>query len=617
MDDYNNFYGEYRGSMDEGSFHLPFGLQSSPTSPMIPNQLEELGKRLNEGVKNVEIGAISQDVFETIPVGHFKEIGRLAKLTDSKVSVHAPIVDPAGFTQEGWKESNREQTEEYLKSIVDRTQSINPDGNTVINLHTTGGVPAYEWKKGLPGEKNMMFVVNQETGQLAPLKYEKLNYLGEVKDWTPDQKLEQLNESTWENEKLKLISYDKAKDESERMIMREKSNPAYQSALYAQRQGHSLTSEQIDYIKSVGRRLDSYKQQIESYDKVIIEGLQKMNHNYKEFHSIDTTEQSSVVSANEKALSTLGKKFRIQEDITEEAKRRENEAFSQLSIDSSDSERLRISGEINQWKNNEINSKVGEKLDSSYLLSKLNKLPAPELFRPVDDFTKEKTVETLANVAAHAYEKYGENAPILSTENWEPGSALSRADSMKELIVESRDKLSEKLIESKNLSKTEADRVAEKLIGATWDIGHIYQLKKHGYSKEDIIEETEKISPYLKHVHLTDNFGYTDSHLAPGMGDVPVKEMIEKMRAGSNADMTFVNEAGGFVKNFKQSPLPHTLEALDSPIYAMDKGPNWSQVKDFYASYTLGYNDLLTDQQYTGGFSGLPLELGARQRKNE
>jgi hypothetical protein len=617
MDDYNNFYGEYRGSMDEGSFHLPFGIQSSPTSPMIPNQLSEMGSRLNEGVKNVEIGAISQDVFETIPVGHFKEMGRLAKLTGSNVSVHAPIVDPAGFTQQGWSESNREQTEAYLKSVVDRTQAINPDGNIVINLHTTGGVPAYEWKKGLPGEKNMMVVVNQETGQLAPLKYEKLNYLGEVKDWTPEDRLKQINESTWEDEKLKLISYDKAKDESERMMMRERANPAYQSALYAQRQGHTLNDEQKEHIKIIGRRLDSYKQQIKSYDKVIIDGLQKMNHKYSEFHVSDTDEQNAVVLANEQALSAIGKKFRVQENINEEAKRKENEEFSKLSIDSSDSERLAIMDKINQWRNEEIDSKIGEKLDSSYLLSKLNKLPAPELFRPVDDFSKEKTVETLANVAAHAYEKYGENAPILSTENWEPGSALSRADSMKALIVESRDKLSKTLIERKNLSKTEADRVAEKLIGATWDVGHIYQLKKHGYSKEDIIEETEKISPYLKHVHLTDNFGYTDSHLAPGMGDVPMKEMIEKMRAGSKEEMTFVNEAGGFVKNFKQSPLPHTLEAMNSPIYSMDKGPNWSQVKDFYASYTLGYNDLLADQQYTGGFSGLPLELGARQQKKE
>ena len=30
----------------------------------------------------------------------------------------------------------------------------------------------------------------------------------------------------------------------------------------------------------------------------------------------------------------------------------------------------------------------------------------------------------------------------------------------------------------------------------------------------------------VKHLHLTDNFGYADTHLPPGMGNVPIKGML-------------------------------------------------------------------------------------------
>src|SRR3989338_9240569 len=116
-----SFYKSYTNSMDKGPLRLSISNLGAPTSPLVAKQLEEFSKSLNQGMKNVEIGTISADKFEFIPKQHFDEIRRLAKITDSHVSVHAPLIDLAGFpSQEGertWKEEQRESAEQQVFSI--------------------------------------------------------------------------------------------------------------------------------------------------------------------------------------------------------------------------------------------------------------------------------------------------------------------------------------------------------------------------------------------------------------------------------------------------------------------------------------------------------------------
>ena len=613
----NNFYNEFNDGMDGGVPQLTFGEQSAPTNPTVPNQLAELGMRLNEGVKNVEVGAIDPKIFDTIPIQHFKELGRLAKLTDSKVSVHAPILDPAGFTQRGWDEETRENTESYFKSVLDRSHKIDPTGNIVVNMHSAGmGIPpAYVWKKGLPGDKQMIVAVNVETGELAPLKYEKLNYIGGEKIFTPDERLDALNETKWEDEKLSLMSIEKSKEETNLMKMNIQSNPRYQQLSYMARNEVPMTNEEKVEFNSVNEKVNLFEAHMREQDRHVILALQSMHHKYKTYYKPETEEEKFNYAKNEKMLKGLSEKFKLQENIRKEAYHKMIKEFNELP--SSDVEsRQNIVENIQNWASNRIQTEVGGEINSNYLLSHLNGLPAPKIYRPVDEFAKEKTTETLSNVAMHAYKKYGDKAPIVSVENWNPGAALSRGENMAGLIKDSRSEFVQMLVKDKKMQESKAEQVAERMIGATWDVGHINELRKSGFTKGDIVEETEKIAPYVKHVHLTDNFGYHDSHLAPGMGDVPIKEMLEKIKK-EDGDRAYVVEAGGFVSGFGQSPLPHTLEAMNSPIYALNKGPQWSQVRDFYSSYLPGYNAMLTDQDYSGGFSGLPLELGAQRGKQE
>ena len=135
------FHNRRNNSMDTDVM-LSFARQGAPTSPQTPNQIGEMGKLLNSGMKNIEVGTIQPDIFDTIPEQHFDEMRRLAKITEAKVSVHAPIVDPAGFDQQGkWTEETRKENESYIKSVIDRSQKLDPKGNVPITIHTTAGMP--------------------------------------------------------------------------------------------------------------------------------------------------------------------------------------------------------------------------------------------------------------------------------------------------------------------------------------------------------------------------------------------------------------------------------------------------------------------------------------------
>jgi len=48
----------------------------------------------------------------------------------------------------------------------------------------------------------------------------------------------------------------------------------------------------------------------------------------------------------------------------------------------------------------------------------------------------------------------------------------------------------------------------------------------------------------LGHIHISDNFGYSDEHTDPGQGTTPIREVIEELRK-SNEKYDFIVETGG------------------------------------------------------------------------
>ncbi|MDD5193218.1 MAG: hypothetical protein PHF67_01390, partial [Candidatus Nanoarchaeia archaeon] len=234
----------------------------------------------------------------------------------------------------------------------------------------------------------------------------------------------------------------------------------------------------------------------------------------------------------------------------------------------------------------------------------------PEKYKPVEEFAKEKTSETLSNVALKAYDKFGEKSPIISIENPPYGQAMSSGKELKSLVETTRGKFAEKLMKEHNLSRKEAENAAEKLIGATWDTSHISMIRKQGFGPEKITKETKEIAPFVKHVHFNDNFGTTHTDLPPGMGSVPVKDVLKELEKGSkNAKKIF--EGGQFFQHFQTSPFPYVLESTSGGFF--EGSPYFGQVYGLQAPYFSergAMNPSIHHSLYGSRFQTLPLELG-------
>ncbi|MEM4271747.1 MAG: hypothetical protein QXD13_01520, partial [Candidatus Pacearchaeota archaeon] len=248
----------------------------------------------------------------------------------------------------------------------------------------------------------------------------------------------------------------------------------------------------------------------------------------------------------------------------------------------------------------------------------LHSIKAPEVLKPLREFAIDKASETFSNLACESYKKFGESSPIISIENPPAGGGLSRGKDLKELVEKAREKFKEKAIKELGLSKEKAKEEAEKLIGVTWDVGHINMLRKYGYTEEELEEETRKIAEFAKHVHLSDNFGMEHTELPMGMGNVPSEQML-KILGEYNKKLKKIAETGDWYQHFQISPLADVLSHYKSPIYAMQNAPYWSQetvgqMGAYFGGY--GTNPDIHHATYGAGFSGLPPELGGQMGKS-
>lgn len=575
-DNYEFFYDGGSSSLDPESseffigYRFPASRVGAPTSIQTADQLRDVSARLSEGMKIVELQPLQPMTFETIPKQHMQEVNRLSKLTGSEVSIHAPMIDPAGFSEQGrWNELGREEAERQLRNVVERSHELNPHGNIPVTIHASS-VLAAEYKPKVEGEKEMMVLVNQESGEMAAAKREEKFY-PEFKEkviYTPMQQIERINDAEWENNFHPLLV---TKQDANEMI--------------------------ADFVKSLLPVIEKIKKHEINANELSPEQITALNQLNSARIYLDDVEMKL------RAMYDRAYKYGTDKDrakLNEIAKDWQGQAKT-------------ITEGIQKGKITEIDLPLmrSQLIDKS--IAMLHGIKAPEVYKPLEEFALEKTSKTLANVSFEAYKKFKDNAPIINVENFIPGSAFSRADELKKLIETTREEFVRNAVKE-GYSAGEAKTQAEKLIGVTWDIGHINMLRKAGYSKEEVVKETKKIAPYVKHLHLTDNFGYEDSHLPLGMGEVPAKEMLKELEKAGYSGKAIM-EAGGFVSQFKVSPHPYALEALGSPLYSAYMQPFWNQVHGAEGAYSSGYGLMLPEQHfsmYGSGFSTLPSELGGQ-----
>ena len=566
---YSSFKQSY-GDVFTG-YHATAGDLGLTTDPRTANQLKDFSTKLSSGVKQMELALVSPELIDSIPKQQLKEISRMSKLTGVNVSVHGPVMDSAGMTQQGFSETNREAAERKVIEVVERSYEIDPQGNIPVTFHSAEGIPGTEWKqipwkeKGIKGEARKMIAVDRESGQMIPLKEEERHYPGSNLDkptiYSPEQNLEIANTSKWDNEITQLFFNKERADEIlEQNEMQIK---------------HLLSNEETR------------------------ENLQKGN-----FDALTPTQKDTYM------------KFQTAQNYLDDINKTANSIFSKAYQYGDETQKRELKKLSEQYKE-EVKEGKDLTTHSQAMTRLLNNLKspilAPKIYVPIEEFATDQSSKTYGNAAFQTFKKFGDKSPIISIENPPAGFALSTGEDLKNLVNKSREQFVQNAVQE-GIDKGEAREHAEKLIGVTWDVGHINMIRKQGLSEADVVKESEKIAPLVKHVHLSDNFGFEHTELPMGMGNVPIKEIMKKLgKKGFEARK--IIEAGQWWQHFQTSPIKESLEGLGSPVYSDGAGPLWNQSVGFEQGYSAGFGQMLPQvnyQTFGAGFSQLPGELGGQ-----
>jgi sugar phosphate isomerase/epimerase len=575
MDDYHLediYQGGYSTLNPENfttGYRIPPGQIGIATDPRTANIIQEVATKLRTGAKQIEVSVIQPGVFESIPTQQLKEVKRLSELTGIDISVHAPLIEPAGISQQGqYSELARVEAERQMIMAVERSHEISPNGNVPVTFHSSVNWQGPEYQKTKEGEEKVRIpIINQDTGQIAVVQASQR--------FSPRMTEEQLIKGVRESAEKQI----EVRNETE-------------------------WSDSITNLVAIKERADRMIRETEPF----IDTIQEKVRTGSTYESLTPTERDQV-NRHHNASLELGEIQKHLSGLFEKAYKIGDEEERKKLGEISKDFRENLGAIKSPW---DLASQ-SRAMDS--LMQNLDALPPPEVYKPVEDFAVDKTATTFANAAFNSYKKFKDNAPIISIENPPTGGGLSRGEDLKKLVESARNKFVEKAV-GEGMSERDAREQASKLIGVTWDVGHINMLRKYGYTEQDVIKEAEKIAPLVKHVHLSDNFGFEHTELPMGMGNVPIKAIMEKL-GQKGFEARKIIEAGNWWEHFKTSPFQQTLEAFGSPIYGIKMQPYWNQAVSSQGYYS-GYGQMLPAINYEtfgSGFSTLPAELGGQRQQ--
>lgn len=586
-------------------YQAPASSLGFPSDPTTANQLNAVSKKISTGTKTVEVSGINimggggpSKLLDVIPKQHMKEINRLKQLTGIDLTFHGPMVEPTGAKQ-GWTESDREMVETEIWSAVQRGHQLDPDGNIVITFHSSNGLPdPQEVVKGKDGKEKLssFWIIDERKGRFDQMNIHEDYFKGKpvkVIENKIKEEVEKMNEEQWVKQVQSVSQHvfqghriiedalsSKIKEEGSEKFSNKNLPKLYK--LY-------LEGKEQDIKKAVGDELG----------EEVIDKLREMTHgdlylrdSYQSFKELFNLAYDNALKKDDDKTKKVLDSFR--EEIAPKMEKLE--------------------------KDPSMIAELSEELIKGVNL--LRSIEAPQVIRSVRDFAIDKSSDSFANVAFKAYKEFGNTAPIISIENPPAGSGLHRAEDLKELVKESQRKFVMQAKES-GMSESEAKKIADKLIGVTWDVGHINMIKKFGYDDTDLEAETKKVAPYIKHVHLSDNFGIEHTELPMGMGNVPVESELKiihselKKKYGDKMkEIKKIVETGDWFSRsglqLQTTPFQESLAAFGSPIYSSG-GPVWNEQRGMMGDYFggRGLNPDIHHQTFGGGYTNqIPLGLG-------
>lgn len=220
----------------------------------------------------------------------------------------------------------------------------------------------------------------------------------------------------------------------------------------------------------------------------------------------------------------------------------------------------------------------------------------------VEEFALEKSGKAMAELGMYTREKQMKAQReghkfsrdlFIAPENVFPEQYGGHPEEFKKMIKKGRQDMAAMLMQkNKDWDKDKAMRVAKRHIKGTVDMAHAnlwqkYYNPKEGETAEEgykkwYMEQMKGLrkAEVLGHVHISDNLGYSDEHLSPGHGNVPVRDLIELFK-DKNSNTDFIIETGSqgdeaFLAGFRE---------FSSPIYGLSHQSSYDQFGAIEHSY--------------------------------
>jgi sugar phosphate isomerase/epimerase len=572
-----NFTFEWKhvNAMDFGSYGI--GASVSPAG----SQLINTNAAMNWGVNQLELSMGLE--FNHQQMGHVasfgkierEEIARLSRLNSVNLSVHAPPnVEPAGFRQGAFSEDARRDAIRELKQSIDAADQIAAKAGVQhmpVVIHST------QYPLGSPAPHERIVAVQRDSGQVIPLEKKEYSYPGGYL------------------KKLGLISKEEVLGVGNFRQQREQTLDREELAEYRKRIAEMKHNGLWDYEHTF-----KDKQVIENREFINPMGMLKIE-NTETMRNLDR-QAANVRYSMDFAESRLIQARQAQDPV------RMRDAAADIATYRKEMDHIKA---------------VKKHYEDTF---------GGQPVQLAENYAKEKIAKSIAELAEYSYKK--DTQPMIAVENWVPESVGGDPQKVAQILAAARNEFKQRLMEKQRYSPDKAHQISEKMIGATLDIGHTNLWKKYTkwdeaeqkfveYTNEDIKKWVKDIYPYLKHVHVADNFGDIDAHIPVGWGTVPVKELMGELRQrGFSGRVIFETFGAPQLSTYGLSGgafgIAESLYQTGMPL--VPGGPSWEEAAGSYFRSGYGFTGIPQPGgtywpdvgQYAVGFTGLPYSTGSR-----
>ncbi len=577
------------------------------STPPMQDQLQSIQARIRQGATAVELGFLGtgkgsagQGAFTpgTVGIPEREAIRDIAKVNDVKVSsVHSSmkIQGLAGFDgRQGFSEAKRAQDMEEVRRTIDFAGDVTDGGAVVVHtgefpysIQGKHGETPFKTKSGKP----IKFTEGYVTSQRAP------NYLIDIQtgklasDIGPNFRVKYLEKKPGTELKFEERTkvYDDFVKDASFNLKSEERKLANMEEFKKYNQGKTLSDS--EYKNTYGDP-----------------GWVALHFQIKEGITQSKSDELWHKARYQEYKNDFDQS-KIQLKLAEALHSR-----SGVSVPAAEGQR-RIDDLRRKVELSRHHVKAEEEYIKRYDLQRKNAYEQLYNIRPIEAYGIQKTSESIAELALDAAkvtrDKKLKNPLFVAPENLWGDQYGAHPKDLRKIIVDSRAKAVEFMTADKIKihgeevnnpfkgrvkkalghipSKSEAKKIAENHIKATFDIGHANIWRKYfdGDEKEFkswMGHEVDKLTKdgIIGHVHVSDNFGYNDEHLPPGYGNAPIKEFLTHM------------QKSGFEKEYIVEPAHHDvgalhagMEFLQTPIYRIDTQTHrWTSPERSYFGQT-------------------------------